>query len=497
MYLEMKNITMMFDSTRALDDVDFSLEKGEIHGLMGENGAGKSTLMNILGGVLHPTSGKVFFNGEDITNLNEKKASRLGIRFIHQELNLVNDLKVYENLFLGEEIANRLGITNRKLMRRRAAEVLESVNLSSIRPDTPLSVLDTSHKQLIEIAKSLLFEAKIIIMDEPTTALSDTEIQKLFTIMRQLKAKGVSMIYISHKMPELFKICDRFTVLRDGKCVGMGSFNEINEEEATTMLVGQHIRDHIEKERPGNDIMLKAENLSCDGYFKDVSFELKKGEVLVFTGLQGDGRGELAEALFGARKLSGGTVMLEGKPVKFKSIKAIMRSGIGMVQRNRKERSIIKNMNVLDNLTIAQFAYSRKNFVVRKRDQMRVFEDCRNLLDVKVGSPKHEITSLSGGNQQKVIISRWLELKSKVYIFDNPTQGVDVGAKFEIYKLISKLSEQGVSVIVFSSEYPEIAKIGDRCVVMYCGQITKVFDRKDFNEASIMYYATGSDRKAV
>jgi ABC-type sugar transport system ATPase subunit len=497
MYIDMKNITMMFDSTRALDNVDFSLNEGEIHGLMGENGAGKSTLMNILGGVLRPTSGKVYFNGEDITNLDEKKAFKLGIRFIHQELNLVNDLKVYENLFLGEEVVNRFGVTNRKYMRKRAAEVLQSVNLGSLSPDTMVGELDTSHKQLIEIAKSLLFEAKVIIMDEPTTALSDTEITKLFDIMRQLKAKGVSMIYISHKMPELFKICDRFTVLRDGKCVGTGSFKEINEDEATTMLVGQHIRDHIDKEAPSEDVVLKAEKLSCEGYFKDVSFELHKGEVLIFTGLQGDGRGELAEALFGARKLTGGTVTLEGKPVKFKSIKSTMRSGIGMVQRNRKERSIIKDMNVLDNLTIAQFVYSKKHFVIRRRDQMRVFEDCRNMLDVKVGSPKHEITSLSGGNQQKVIISRWLELKSKVYIFDNPTQGVDVGAKFEIYKLISKLSEEGVSVIVFSSEYPEIAKIGDRCIVMYCGQITKEFERKDFNEAAIMYYATGSDRKAV
>lgn len=497
MYLEMKNITMLFDSTRALADVDFSVEKGEIHGLMGENGAGKSTLMNILGGVLRPSTGSVCFDGEDITNLDEKKASKLGIRFIHQELNLVNDLKVYENLFLGEEIANPLGITDRKQMRRRTAEVLKHVNMSDVSPDAVVGTLDTLHKQLIEIAKSLLFETKIIIMDEPTTALSDQEIQNLFTIMRQLKAKGVSMIYISHKMPELFEICDRYTVLRDGKVVGTGCFKDINEEEATAMLVGQHIQDTIEKEQQGDGVMLKAENLNCEGFFKDVSFELRRGEVLVFTGLQGDGRGELAEALFGARKLTGGIVTLEGKPVKFNSIKSVMRSGIGMVQRNRKERSIIKNMNVLDNLTMAQFIHSRNNFVVRRSKQMRVFDDCKRMLNVKVGSPRHEITSLSGGNQQKVIISRWLELRSKVYIFDNPTQGVDVGAKFEIYKLINKLSAEGVSIIVFSSEFPEIAKIGDRCIVMYGGQISKVFDRKNFNEADIMYYATGSDRKAV
>ena len=465
--------------------------------LWGKNGAGKSTLMNILGGVYRPTSGQVFLNGEDITNIDEKKASAAGIRFIHQELNLVNDLKVYENLFLGEEIVNRFGITNRKLMRQRAAEVLEVVNMGDISPNTPLSKLDTLHKQLIEIAKSLLFEARVIIMDEPTTALSDHEIKNLFTIMRQLKAKGVSMIYISHKMPELFEICDSFTVLRDGKIVGNGYFHEIDEEKATTMLVGQHVNDKLDKKQRKSDVLLEAKNLTCDHYFKDVSFELRKGEVLVFTGLQGDGRRELAEALFGARKLTSGHVLLEDKPVKYHSIKSVIRSGISMVQRNRKERSIIKNMNVLDNLTIAQFAYSNKNFVVKKNDQLRVFHDCKRLLDVKASSPRMEITSLSGGNQQKVIISRWLELKSKVYIFDNPTQGVDVGAKFEIYKLINKLAEEGVSIIVFSQEYPEIEKIGDRCIVMYNGKISKVFDREEFNEKEMMYYSTGSDKKAV
>ena len=497
MYLEMKNITMIFGSNKALDAVDFSLEKGEIYGLMGENGAGKSTLMNILGGVYKPTDGQVIFNGEDITNIDEKKASEVGIRFIHQELNLVNDLKVYENLFLGEELTNWLGITNKKLMRKRAKEVLDVVNMGEVNPDRKVGSLDTLHKQLIEIAKSLLFEAKIIIMDEPTTALSDQEIKNLFDIMHQLKKNGVSMIYISHKMPELFEICDRFTVLRDGKIVGTGSFKEIDEEKATMMLVGQHIKDNLEKKKHGKEVLLRAENLTCEKHFKDVSFELRKSEVLVFTGLQGDGRSELAEALFGARKLQSGEVYLDGKPVKYHSIKSVIRAGIGMVQRNRKERSIIKNMNVLDNLTIAQLGCSKKHFVVRPKDQQRVFNDCKRMLNVKADSPKMEITSLSGGNQQKVIISRWLELQSKVYIFDNPTQGVDVGAKYEIYKLINRLADAGASIIVFTQEYPEIQKIGDRCIVMYDGQISKTFERDEFDEAEIMYYSTGSDRKAV
>ena len=302
MLLDMKNICMNFDSVLALTYVDFSLEKGEIHGLLGENGAGKSTLMNILGGVLTPTSGEVIFEGNKLVDLDEKKASKLGIRFIHQELNLVNDLTVQENLFLGEEITSKFGILSRKEMVDLSRDVLKKIKVD-IDPRTTVSDLDTSYKQLVEIAKALLFQSKIIIMDEPTTALTDEEIKNLFVIMRNLKAQGVSIIYISHKMPELFEICDRYTVLRDGKLISTGFFKDITMAKATEMLVGQHIKDEIEKESHAEGVLLTAENISCESFFQDVSFELKRGEVLVFTGLQGDGRGELAEALFGARKL--------------------------------------------------------------------------------------------------------------------------------------------------------------------------------------------------
>lgn len=496
MYLEMRDISMRFGQSLALDNVNFSVGKGEIHGLMGENGAGKSTLMNILGGVYVPTAGSVIFDGEDITGLNERKAAQCGIRFIHQELNLINDLKVYENLFLGDELTTSLGLTDRKAMRRRAAEALRRVHLEDLSPDCVVGRLDTSQKQLIEIARALLYDAKMIIMDEPTTALSEQEISNLFEIMRQLKCEGVSMIYISHKMPELFEICDRYTVLRDGKFIASGNFADIDEKQATAMLVGQHVSDVIEKQSNVGDVIFRAENISCGGYFSNVSFELHRGEVLVFSGLQGDGRGELAEALFGVRKLTGGRVYLEDKPVRYKSISQVMRSGIGMVQRNRKERSIIRNMNLLDNMHIADYVYSRRDYIIRRRKQLDDYQKNRQQLAIKAASPKLEITALSGGNQQKVIISRWLELKSKVYIFDNPTQGIDVGAKFEIYKLINQLASQGVSMIVFTSEYPEIVKIADRCAVMYMGRIARIFERDEFDEANMMHYATGSGGKA-
>lgn len=496
MFLEMQNITMRFGSNCALDDVSFGMEKGEIHGLMGENGAGKSTLMNILGGVYTPTAGRVFFDGQEITGLNERRASQVGIRFIHQELNLINDLRVYENLFLGDELTTPLGLTDRKAMRERAREALKRVHLEELSPDAMVGPLDTSHKQLIEIARALLYEAKLIIMDEPTTALSDREIQNLFDIMRTLKAEGVSMIYISHKMPELFEICDRYTVLRDGKFVGSGQFADIDSKQATTMLVGQHISDVIEKESRIGETILKAEGISCGHHFRDVSFELHRGEVLVFSGLQGDGRSELAEALFGIRRLTSGHVELEGKTLRYKSISDTMRAGVGMVQRNRKERSIIRNMSILDNLNIAEYVYSHEDYVLKRRKQLKDYEENKSKLSIKAASPKLEITSLSGGNQQKVIISRWLKLNSKVYIFDNPTQGIDVGAKFEIYKLINRMAEQGASLIVFTSEYPEISKIADRCAVMYMGRIAKIFDRSELNEAEMMHYATGSGGKA-
>ncbi len=493
MLLQMKNISMNFDSVQALNNVDFSLEKGEIHGLLGENGAGKSTLMNILGGVLTPSNGEILLDDGKLADLDEKKATKLGIRFIHQELNLVNDLTVQENLFLGEEITSKLGILNRREMIDLSRGVLEKIKID-INPRTMVSDLDTSLKQLVEIAKALLYESKIIIMDEPTTALSDEEIQNLFVIMRELKAQGVSIIYISHKMPELFEICDRYTVLRDGKLISTGFFKDITMTKATELLVGQHIKDEIEKESHAEGVLLSADHISCEEYFHDVSFELKRGEVLVFTGLQGDGRGELSEALFGARKLTSGKVFLEGKELDLSSIKKVMQSGVGMIQRSRKERSIIKDMSVYDNLAVAKYAYDEKSGFVNDRDRVKLFEDCKQLLNVKVSDPNNEITSLSGGNQQKVIISRWLALGSKVYIFDNPTQGVDVGAKFEIYKLINDLAKQKVSIILFSSEFPEIQKVGDRCIVMYKGRINTVLDRSEFSESKIMYYATGANK---
>jgi ribose transport system ATP-binding protein len=497
MHIEMKGITKFFGAVRALENVDFTINQREIHGLMGENGAGKSTLMNILGGAIQPNEGEIYINGELIEKMTIQLASEMGIRFIHQELNLVNDLKVYENLYLGEELTNKLGILEKKQMIEKSKEVLERLKLD-IDPTMPVAELETSRKQLVEIAKALLFESELIIMDEPTTALTNTEIDILFKIMRNLRDEGISIIFISHKMPELFRICDKYTVLRDGRFIETGNFKDIDEHIATSLLVGNREIDTTWiKEDKREEAILSARSLTCDGFFQDVSFDLHKGEVLAITGLHGDGRSELSEALFGARPLSSGKIFLNGEELKLTNISSVMKSGIGMIPRNRKERSIIKDLSVVNNFSVAYFVAKHKRAFINDKEEIKRFDYSRQTIDIKTDDPNNYITSLSGGNQQKVIVSRWLELDSDVYIMDNPTQGIDVGTKFEIYRLINELSQRGKSLIIFSAEFPEIHRIADRCFVMYKGQINAELNRDELTERNVMFYATGSNTEGI
>jgi len=497
MLLEMKGITKYFGPVKALDNVDFTVGDSEIHGLLGENGAGKSTLMNILGGAIQPTEGEIYIDGERIDEMTITKATEMGIRFIHQELNLVNDLTVFENLFLGEEITLKSGFLDKKQMIARSKEVLKRIKLD-IDPLAMVDDLEPSRKQLVEIAKALLFESKLIIMDEPTTALTNKEITILFEIMRNLKEHGLSIIFISHKMPELFEICDKYTVLRDGFFIQTGLFKDIDEQQATNLLVGRSIVDsQLVKEDVRGEVVLRADSLTCDGYFEDISFDLRKGEVLAITGLHGDGRGELAEALFGARHVTSGQVMLDGTALNLHNIRQVMRAGVGMVPRNRKERSIIKDLSILNNVSVAYFVTKHSKFFISNKEEHERFRRNQKVTDIKVSNPDDYITSLSGGNQQKVIVSRWLELDSEIYILDNPTQGIDVGAKFEIYKLINELAKRGKSLIIFSAEFPEIYKIADRCLVMYKGHVNAELNRDDLTEVNVMYYATGSNMEGI
>jgi len=497
MILEMKQISRYFGPVKAVDEVNFTVGEAEIHGLLGENGAGKSTLMNILGGALQPNGGQIFIDGQLIEDMTIHKSNALGIKFIHQELNLVNDLTVFENLFLGQELTNQFGILDRKAMIARSLDVLKRIKVD-IDPIEIVSNLEPSRKQLIEIARALLFESKLIIMDEPTTALTNKEIDILFDIMRSLKAHGLSIIFISHKMPELFAICEKYTVLRDGKFIETGYLKDINEQKATNLLVGRSIvnSQHV-KEIVHGPVVMQVAGLTSKGHFRDISFDLHEGEVLAITGLHGDGRGELSESLFGARHVEAGTVTVHGKHLKLGNIRDVMRAGVGMVPRNRKERSIIKDMSILNNLSIAFFIAKHKKIFIDKQEEIERFKRNQKITDIRAGNIDDDITSMSGGNQQKVIVSRWLELNSDIYILDNPTQGIDVGAKFEIYKLIEELARRGKSLVIFSSEFPEIYKVADRCLVMYEGQINAELDREHLTEINVMFYATGANKEGI
>lgn len=495
MLIEFKNISKSFDATQALKDVSFKVTEGKILGLLGENGAGKSTLMNILGGVFPPTAGIVTIDGVDYESLNADIAFDLGISFIHQELNLVNDLKVYENLFLNHELT-KFGFLSKQTMIKRSKDVFEQMNID-INPEDYIKDIDTSRKQMVEIAKALLYESKVIIFDEPTTALTDTEIQTLFKLMRDFKARGISSIYISHKMPEIFEICDTFVVLRDGHFIQEGYIKDINERIATELLVGKAInqdRVYVEDIEPA-EVVFEVKNFTCKPNFYDVNFSVSKGEVLAITGLFGDGRGELSEALFGAREIDSGELFINGKKIDKISIPKIIKSGVTMIQRDRKERSVISLMNIGDNLSMPSYKFKNKSSLITKKESKTRFDENKELFKIKANSYKDGITTLSGGNQQKVMFGRWHELDSDIYIMDNPTQGIDVGAKGEIYELIDILSKEGKTVIVFTSEFPEIQKIAHRCIVMYRGRINKIFHRDDLNEVDVMYYSTGSNIK--
>ncbi|HKL57895.1 MAG TPA: sugar ABC transporter ATP-binding protein [Sphaerochaeta sp.] len=499
MILEMKNIVKTFGPVQALKDVSFTAGKGEIHGLLGENGAGKTTLMNVLAGSFAPDSGSIVIDGFPVEGMTPRKAASLKIRFIHQELNLCNDLCVYQNMFLGEEYSAQRWKIDKKREIEHAQKVLDSMN-SGILATTVVGELDTSQKQMVEIARALLFSSELIIMDEPTTALNNQEIMKLFTIMEKLKHQGVTFIYISHKMPEIFHICDKYTVLRDGLFIQSGDIKDIDDHKATELLVGKrfvqaHIKDGIQAVIT-DEVVLKASALQGKS-FRDISFSLHPGEIVVFTGLQGSGTDELATSLFGATPLRQGSIETKDGPLNLKDIRSVMRSGIAMIPRNRKERGILPDLNIRANNSLAFLVAKHRSFLVDQKREHARFEKSRKRMNIRVSSDRDPITSLSGGNQQKVILSRWLEIDADVYIMDNPTQGIDVGAKFAIYKLVVELAAEGKAVLVFTSEYPEIQQIADRCIVLYKGEVAAHLSRAEISEVAIMEYSTGTHRGSL
>ncbi len=485
--VEVKNISKCFGSTKALTDVSIDFYSNSIHAVLGENGAGKSTLMNIIGGVVTQDTGEVIIEGKSHNRLNPKKCIELGISFVHQELSIIEDLNVYQNIFLGNEIKTK-GILNKKEMISTSKTLLSKLGVE-FDVETLVSDLSGSQRQIIEIAKNLLYNPKIMILDEPTSSLENHEIAQLFEMMKKLKDEGVALVYISHKMPEIFEICDYFTVLRDGENVAAGKLTEIDEEEVIKHIVGSDVvTNQIKSDDTSNkEIILQVSNLSLKGAYENISFDVNKGEVLVFTGLQGDGRLELLESLYGIRKNTSGKMIINNSTINKTKIKVGKKHRIAFVPSNRKINSIVPDLSILSNFKINNFS----KLLYNKNAYEKEFGKYIDMLSIKFGKSSDLITSLSGGNQQKVILSRALRTNPDVLILDNPTQGIDIKAKEEVYKFINTLASEGLTIIVSSSEVFEIQKIADRCLVMYNKQIVKEFLPSEIKESAIMEYATG------
>jgi ribose transport system ATP-binding protein len=486
----MTGIDKSFGANQVLRRVDFSVGEGEIRALIGENGAGKTTLMNILGGVLSPDAGTIALGGKPVLFGIPRDSLDAGIAFIHQELNLVNDLNVYENLFIGRELKKGMRL-NKKAMTARAREVLLKLNVE-LDPEAPLSELDASYKQIIEIARALIFNARLIIMDEPTTSLTEVEIARVFDMMRAVKQAGVSIVFISHKLKEVLTVCDTFTVLRDGEVAMGGDVKDVTEKDLARWMVGHDVRtEKLQRNALFGAEALRVEKLSRGRAFRNVSFSLRAGEILGFTGLLGDGRSELFQSIFGLTPDRTGVIFVGGKRSAMRSTTEAYEAGLGYVPRNRKENGIIKDMTVLENGSIVTYrARRRMGFLSHRRILADMEKNVRDL-SIKVTDLDEPITSLSGGNQQKVVLAKWLSAAPRVMIFDNPTQGVDVGAKEEIYDIILHLAESGVAVAILSSEAQEVIRLCDRAYVMYHGEVRGELAGEGLNEQNIMLLATG------
>ena len=491
MNLTMKGIVKSFGANDVLKSVDFHLNGGEICALLGENGAGKSTLMNILGGVLPADKGTIELDGKPVTFLNPAQSLNAGIAFIHQELNLINDLPVYENMFIGREIKKKSGFLDHAAMYQRTKELFDKMEIE-VDPGAMVSSLDASFKQIVEIARALMMNASIIIMDEPTTSLTDPEIERVFDMLRTLKEQKVGVVFISHKLREIMEICDRYTVLRDGVMVADGYVKDTSIPEIARDMVGHEV--HTGQKSASAELgeeVLRLEKLTQEPHFRDVSLSVRAGEVLGITGLLGDGRSELFRAVFGAQGRVQGQIYLHGKPVSITSTQQALNLGIGYLPRNRKENGIIKDMNILENGSIVTLPRLTKHGIIQVKEQLAQFVRQKKDLHIKMEKESDSITSLSGGNQQKVVLAKWLSANPSLLILDNPTQGVDVGAKEEIYEIILRLAQQGVAVVVLCSEAQEIIRLCDRALVMYHGSVRAEVSGETMNEHDMMRLATG------
>lgn len=490
----MKNINKSFGSVRVLENASIHVRNKEIHALIGENGAGKSTLMKILTGVYTKDSGEIIINGkpQEIHSINDSE--KLKIAIIHQELNVLGDMSIADNMFLGRELKNKFGFLDKKSMERIAGEKLKMLGLD-INPRTLIKDISLGRRQLVEIAKALLLDAELIIMDEPTAALTEKETELLFKVVRSLRDKGVSFIYISHRMEEMFHLCDSITVLRDGKYVGTKAIKETSFDEIVSMMVGYDIDDRFPRvEASPGEVVLSVRGLTKKGKFENINFDLRGGEVLGFSGLMGSGRTDVMHAIFGSTSYESGEILINNQKVNIKSPLDAKKLGIGFITEDRKNEGLVLDFPVNKNMVLASLKEFKKGAFM---DDQRIHKAADTFIKrLKIRTPNQEINvgKLSGGNQQKVVIAKWLITNPRILILDEPTRGVDVGAKREIYELINELKKEGVAIIVVSSELPEVLGVSDRIAVMHNKKLKKIFDIKEATQEKIMEYATGGGK---
>ncbi|HDP6592664.1 TPA: sugar ABC transporter ATP-binding protein [Escherichia coli] len=495
-FLQMKHITKRFPGVLALNDVQFSLRRGEVHALLGENGAGKSTLMKILSGVYQPDEGEIIFEDKPVSFSDPLSAQNVGITIIHQEFNLFPELTVEENIFIGREFCkkNRWRL-DEKQQRQATIEILQKLNLA-IKPDTLVADLTVAQQQMVEIAKAISVNARILIMDEPTAALTETEIESLFRVTRLLKEQGTGIVYISHRLEELALIADRATVMRDGQYISTVDYECVKISDLIAMMVGRDLgniyprREALQQRIP----VLEVNGLTRKGVLNDINFTLYRGEILGFAGLMGAGRTELARAIFGADSIDSGTLKLNGKETVIKDISDAIQQGISYLTEDRKKEGLALNLSVERNIMLGNYPeYSDRFGNVDSRRCQQTSEEQVKALRIKTPNLEQAALNLSGGNQQKIIIARWVCKDTDILIFDEPTRGIDVGAKLEIYELMNRLVAKGKSIIMISSELPEVLGICDRILVMRSGRITGELSAKEATQEKIMQYATLED----
>lgn len=487
--LQMKGISKSFGGVHALSNVDLNLRAGRVHALIGENGAGKSTLMKILTGQYQPDEGQILYKGKEIHLKSPGEGLAMGFTIVNQELMQMEEMTVADNMFMGRYPGR--GRVDKKTLYKRTQEIFDQLGIEGIRPNNKLKKLSIAQKQLVEIAKAVSYNAKIIVMDEPTSALMDQEIKILFKIIRDLKSHGTAIVYISHKMEEIFQICDEITVLRDGQFVGHNEASELDNDKLVKMMVGRELKDlYVKSESHPGKVALEVRDLSSPGAFENVSFSVRHGEVLGFAGLMGAGRSEIMETIFGIRKKSSGEVLKDGKELQIHNPKDAINNKIAFVTEDRKGTGLFLNMPIEFNSSISALDILNKHATINKSKENKEVTDMSDRLKLKRRSIKAKASSLSGGNQQKVVLCKWLLTNPDVLILDEPTRGIDVGAKKEIYGLIDQIASSGKAVIVISSEMPEVIGISDRILVMHEGTLRGELSRKEVSQERIMSLMT-------